>query len=183
MKPAPQYQFALVIGAVTFTLGAAMMLNLSTLFAPLVLGLVVRSMEREDLIADLTFGPTFEAFFIVLFVYAGANLHIDEMVQYLPAALMFVAARSIAKWFGVGATSLAFGLPRRQAGTTGLLLIPMAGLAIGLVNTTVQLFPVEGAIVSSVVLAAVAILETIGPPIAARALRWSGDELRADTHG
>ena len=183
MKPAPQYQFALVIGAVTFTLGAAMMLNLSTLFAPLVLGLVVRSMEREDLIADLTFGPTFEAFFIVLFVYAGANLHIDEMLQYAPAALVFVVARSIAKWFGVGATALAFGLPRRQAGTTGLLLIPMAGLAIGLVNTTVQLFPIEGAIVSSVVLAAVAVLETIGPPIAARALRWSGDELRADAHG
>lgn len=183
MKPAPQYQFALVIGAVTLTLGAALMLKLSALFAPLVLGLVVRSMEREELIADLTFGATFEAFFIVLFVYAGANLHVDEMAQYAPAALVFVVARSAAKWFGVGATSMAFGLPTRQAATTGLLLIPMAGLAIGLVNTTVQLFPVEGAIVSSVVLAAVAILETIGPPVAARALRWSGDELRAEPHG
>ncbi|MNV91285.1 hypothetical protein D3C71_1857650 [compost metagenome] len=53
----------------------------------------------------------------------------------------------------------------------------MAGLAIGLVNTTVALFPNEGVIVGSMVLAAVAILETIGPPIAARALRWSGDQL------
>ena len=41
---------------------------------------------------------------------------------------------------------------------SGLLLMPMAGLAIGLVNTTVALFPREGLIVGSTVLAAVAIL-------------------------
>ncbi len=176
-KAAHQYQLALVVGAVTITLGGALMLNLSTLFAPLVLGLVVRSLEREELVANLEFGPAFELFFIVLFVYAGANLHVDEMLKYAPAALLFVVARSAAKWAGVGVASLATGSPARQAATTGLLLIPMAGLAIGLVNTTVQLFPTDGAVVASVVLAAVAILETIGPPIATRALLWSGDSL------
>lgn len=179
-KAAHQYQLALVVGAVTITLGAALMLKLSALFAPLVLGLVVRSLERQELLADLEFGPAFELFFIVLFVYAGANLHVTEMVQYAPAALLFVVARSAAKWVGVSAASLAAGLPTRQATTAGLLLIPMAGLAIGLVNTTMQLFPTDGAVVSSVVLAAVAILETIGPPIATRALLWSGDSLAAN---
>lgn len=119
-----------MIGAVVWTLGAAMMLHLSTLFAPLVLGVVV--------------------------------------------------GRMVAKWLGVGATSLAFGVPLRQSATTGLLLLPMAGLAIGLVNTTVTLFPLHGGVVSSIVLAAVAAMETIGPPIASRALRWSGDELRGE---
>ncbi len=176
-KAAHQYQLALVVGAVTITLGGALMLQLSALFAPLVLGLVVRSLEREDLVADLEFGPAFELFFIVLFVYAGANLHVTEMVKYAPAALLFVVGRSVAKWAGVGAASLAVGHPVRQAATTGLLLIPMAGLAIGLVNTTMQLFPADGAVVASVVLAAVAILESIGPPIATRALLWSGDTL------
>jgi Kef-type K+ transport system membrane component KefB len=148
------------------------------LFAPLVLGVVVRSIERKNLIADLAFGPAFELFFIALFVYAGANLHVAEMVKYAPAALVFVVGRSLAKWLGVAATATVLGLPRRQAATTGLLLIPMAGLAIGLVNTTMSLFPHEGAVVSSVVLAAVAIFETIGPPICARALRLSGDSIR-----
>ena len=64
--------------------------------------------------------------------------------------------------------------------TTGLLLIPMAGLAIGLADTTLSLFQLQGAVVSSVVLAAVAVLETIGPPISAKALRWSGDSLKPD---
>lgn len=177
-KKAEQYHLALVIGAVVLTLGAALMLKLSALFAPLVLGMVVRGIEREDLIAGLEFGPALELFFIALFVYAGANLHVQEMVQYAPAAAVFVVARSLAKWLGVTATASAFRQPLRQSSSTGLLLLPMAGLAIGLVNTTVTLFPIQGAVVGSIVLAAVAVMETIGPPIASRALRWSGDTLK-----
>ncbi len=179
-KGAAQYHLALVIGAVVWTLGAAMMLQLSTLFAPLVLGFVVRGIERKDLISDMEFGSAFELFFIALFVYAGANLHFAEILQYAPAVAVFVLGRMVAKWLGVGVTSLTFGVPLRQSATAGLLLLPMAGLAIGLVNTTVTLFPLHGSAVSSIVLAAVAAMETLGPPIASRALRWSGDELRGE---
>jgi len=176
-KVAEQYQLALVIGAVMMTVGAALVLKLSALFAPLVLGMVVRSMERAKLIASIEFGPSFELFFIVLFVYAGANLHVAAIVDHWPAVLVFVGARAAAKWLGVGGSALLLGASARQAGSTGLLLLPMAGLAIGLVNTTLTLFPEKGALVGSVVLAAVALLETLGPPIAARALRWSGDKV------
>lgn len=176
-KVAEQYQLALVIGAVTMTVGAALALKLSALFAPLVLGMVVRSMERAKLIAAIEFGPSFELFFIVLFVYAGANLHIHELVDYWPAVLVFVGARAVAKWVGVAGSARLMGATQRQAANTGLLLLPMAGLAIGLVNTTLSLFPEKGAAVGFIVLAAVALLETIGPPIAARALRWSGDSI------
>ncbi|MHB1198298.1 MAG: cation:proton antiporter [Polaromonas sp.] len=179
-KAAHQYHLALVVGAVAFTLGAALTLRLSMLFAPLVLGVVVRSIERADLIADIEFGPAFELFFIALFVYAGANLHVAGMLQFAPAVLVLVVGRSLAKWLGVGLTAGLLGAPKRQAATTGLLLIPMAGLAIGLADTTLTLFQLEGTVVSSVVLAAVAILETVGPPISAKALRWSGDELTPD---
>jgi len=180
-KQAHQYHLALVVGAVAITLGAAITLKLSTLFAPLVLGIVVRSIERAELIANLEFGPAFELFFIALFVYAGASLHLSEIVQFTPAALVLVFGRSLAKWLGVGVTARLLGASNRQAATTGLLLIPMAGLAIGLANTTLTLFQQQGAVVSSVILAAVAVLETVGPPISAKALRWSGDNIQVDT--
>ena len=181
-KEAHQYHLALVVGAVAFTLGVAITLKLSTLFAPLVLGIVVRSIERTELIANLEFGPAFELFFIALFVYAGANLHLAEMVQYAPAALVLVLVldRSLAKWLGVGFTARLLGASNRQAATTGLLLVPMAGLANGLADTTLSLFQLQGAVVCSVILAAVAVLETVGPPISAKALRWSGDSLRSE---
>lgn len=174
-RRAPQYSLALVVGAVAMTLGLALTLGLSSLFAPLVLGMVVKSVEKQDLIANMEFGPAFELFFVALFVFAGANLHLSEMVMFAPAAAAFVLARSLAKSVGVSATGLAMGWPARAHLNTGLLLWPMAGMAIGLANITVVTFPALGAEVASIVLAGVAIFETIGPPIVGRALRWSGE--------
>lgn len=174
-KHATQYSLALVVGAVAMTLGLALSFGLSSLFAPLVLGVVVRTAEKRDLIANLEFGPAFELFFVALFVYAGANLHLKEMVEFAPAAGVYVVARSLAKWVAVSGTGMLVGWPRRMHLNTGLLLLPMAGMAIGLANTTVAQFPTLGGKVASIVLAAVAVFETIGPPLVARALRWSGE--------
>jgi len=174
-KDASQYSLVLVVGAVSMTLGLAITFELSVLFAPLVLGTVVSSLEREDLLADMEFGPAFELFFVALFVYAGANLHLKEMLAFAPAALVFVGARSIAIWVGVAATGAMVGWSRTTNLNAGLVLLPMAGMAIGLANTTTAQFPYSGSVVASVVFAAVAIFETLGPPVVARALYWSGD--------
>lgn len=177
---ASQYHLALVIGAVMFALGGSQSLHLSGLLAPLVLGVTARSLEQQSLIADLEFGAAFELFFIALFVYAGANLHLAEIWHYAAAAGAFVLARAAAKLVTVGSVGYLTGVPLRQGLSAGLLLLPMAGLAIGLTATTLELFPEQGATVSAVVLAGVAVLETIGPPIAAQAFRWSGDRLAVD---
>ena len=172
-KNATQYTFVLVVGAVSMTLGLALTFGLSALFAPLVLGVVVRTAEKQDLIAKLEFGPTFELFFVALFVYAGANLHLKEMVEYAPAAALYVFARSFAKWVGVAATGTLMRWPKRRNLNAGLILLPMAGMAIGLANNVTAQFPIMGAEVASIVLAAVAVFETIGPPVVARALYWA----------
>jgi Kef-type K+ transport system membrane component KefB len=174
-KAAAQYRLALVIGAVMLALGLAAMFKLSMLLAPLALGITVRNLERKSLIADVEFGEAFELFFIVLFVFAGANLHVHELIEFGPLALALVAVRMLAKWGGVFAIGTALRQSPQQARSTGLLLIPMAGLAIGLVGTTQHMFPQSAAMVSAIVLASVAIFETIGPPIAAHAFRLAGE--------
>jgi Kef-type K+ transport system membrane component KefB len=156
------------------------MLNLSMLLAPLALGITVRNLERKSLIADVEFGEAFELFFIVLFVFAGANLHIHELIEFGPIALALVAVRVLAKWGGVFVVGTVFKQAREQRRSTGLLLIPMAGLAIGLVGTTQSMFPQAAAMVSAIVLASVVIFETIGPPIAAHAFRMAGEVGKAD---
>lgn len=182
-KQATQYSLALVVGAVAMTLGLALSFGLSALFAPLVLGVVVRSAEKQNLIATLEFGPAFELFFIALFVYAGANLHLKEVVAFAPAAAVFVLVRCIAKWVGVTATGTMVHWPPRRRLTAGLMLWPMAGMAIGLVNNVTTQFPHLGGEIASIVLAAVAVFETMGPPVVARALYWArevGDEVEDD---
>lgn len=174
-KKTKQYRLALVISATMLALGLANTLMLSILFAPLALGIIVRNIEHDNLVSDIKVGETFEIFFIVLFVYAGANLHIHELMQYAPAAIALVFARGLAKWLGVFIAAKSYQVQTRAAVSTGLLLIPMAGLAIGLVQTTSQLFPQEIATVSALVLGAVAIFETIGPLVATWAFKHSGE--------
>ncbi len=178
-KRASQYKLAFVIGALMTVIGLAYELKLSMLFAPLVVGVTVKSMERRALTSNLEFGAPFELFFIVLFVFAGARLHLHEIIEFAPLVLLLVAVRSIVKVLSATATLSIFSRSIRSNFASGLLLMPMAGLAIGLTQTSGNLFPAHAAAVDAIVLGAVAIFETIGPPIAAFALRFAG-EAQAD---
>lgn len=178
-KEASQYQLALVIGTIMIAIGLAYELKVSMLFAPLVIGIVVKSLEKQSLTSSLEFGAPFELFYIVLFVFAGAGLHIHELIAFAPVVLVLVLARTIGKLVGTTATLTAFKKPLYSGFASGMLLVPMAGLAIGLVQTATHIFPKDASMISAIVLGAVAIFETIGPPVAVFAFRLAG-ETRTD---
>ena len=177
------YRFALIVGAVMMAIGLAAMFKVSTLFTTLTLGIASRWMQRRSRLARVDFGASSDLFFIILFVLAGARLHVAEVIHYAPLALTFVLVRSLAKVATVYGCGRRFGYPRNQAFAAGLLLVPMAGLAIGLVQNTTTLLPDMAGQVGAVVMAAVAVFETLGPPVAAYALRLSGDVPGAQAHG
>jgi Kef-type K+ transport system membrane component KefB len=174
-RGAGQYRMALIIGALMLGVGSAKALGLSALFVPLALGVVVRTLEGRETLSDVEFGEAFELFFIVLFVYAGAKIQFAEVAVLSGVAVVLVGARVAAKWLTVYGMTRWQGVAQQPAAATGLLLIPMAGLAIGLAQTADTLFALEAAQLNAIVLAAVAILETIGPPIAAYAFRLAGE--------
>ena len=173
------FRFALVVAAVMLSLGLATALKVSGLFAGLALGIGCRWLQGRTRLTRVEFGGGGDLFFVLLFVFAGANLHLIEVWQYAPVALAFVGARMLAKILAVYGCGVVFRYPHRQSLAAGMLLVPMAGLAIGLVQTTSTLMPELGARMAAIVLAAVAVFETIGPPIAAFALRFSGEAGRA----
>lgn len=180
VRKAPQYKLALVIGTIMAAMGLAQELKLSTLFVPLVIGVVIKSVERETVISDIEFGSAFELFFIVLFVFAGAGLHIHELIEFAPAVFALVFVRSLVKVLGVTAISVALNKPFQTGLSSGMLLVPMAGLAIGLVLTSSSLFPQHATTIAAIVLGAVTVFETIGPPIAAYAFRLAGETGKID---
>lgn len=174
-QQASQYKLALVIGTIIVAVGLAQQLKLSMLFAPLVIGVVIKNLERETVVSGLDFGAPFELFFIVLFVFAGAGLHLDALIEFAPVVLVLVLARSLAKMLGATAVLSLFKEPVRAGVSSGMLLVPMAGLAIGLAQTSGNLFPQHAPIITAIILGAVAIFETVGPPIAALAFRVAGE--------
>lgn len=172
---ASQYKLALVIGVLVVSIALANAFNLSGLFTALVIGILIRTAEEDNLISGLEFGPAFELFFILLFVYAGASLHVHALVQFFPAVMALVIARSAAKVFGSLSVGWVLKEPVRGNLATGMLLLPMAGLAIGLTYTSSSMFPEFAATISAVVLGSVTVFETIGPPIAAFAFKYAGE--------
>ncbi len=168
-------QFALVIGMMVGTLGVAKLLNVSELLALLALGLLSRNLDKEKRLMDVEFGHGGELFFLILFVVAGANLHLDELSSAGLIAVAFVLARLLAKSVAVYGPLRRLGLNSMQAGMVGLTLVPMAGLAIGLTQVTYSLYPDFGRELSAIVLASVALLETIGPIMTKYALIRAGE--------
>lgn len=176
-REAGQYRLALIIGTIILSVGLAGELNLSSLLVPLVIGLMVKNLEHDRLVSEIEFGSPFEFFFIILFVYAGAGLHLDALMAFAPVVLTLVLARSLAKVIAVSATSSCFRQPFRAGVSGGILLIPMAGLAIGLVQTSHEIFPQYTDTLSAIVLGAVTVFETVGPPIAGFAFRFCGEAM------
>jgi len=168
------YRFALVVGGVMLTLGLSELLRVSPLFATLSLGIASRGLQRRARLAHTEFGAGADLFFIVLFVVAGASLHLHEVFRLAPLALAYVGVRVGVKVIAVLVCGKASGYGWRESAATGLTLIPMAGLAIGLVQTTQELLPAIAGELGAIVLAAVAVFETIGPPLVAYALRLGG---------
>jgi Kef-type K+ transport system membrane component KefB len=120
------------------------------------------------------FGHGGDIFFVVLFVVAGANLHLEELARAGLLAIAFVLARFIAKSAVVFVAGRYSGLSSTQSFGLGLSLVPMAAMAIGLLKMTEELYP-GAASLTTTVLAAIAILETVGPLAVLWGLRLAGE--------
>jgi Kef-type K+ transport system membrane component KefB len=167
-------QFALLIGVIIGAIGLAKIFNASSLLTLLMLGIFTHNLDRKRHVLPVEFGHGGEVFFVVLFVVAGAKLRIEDVSIAGLSAVMFVLARFAGKCLGV--MVLARGVADlRQAGLTALTLVPMAGMAIGLTQSTAQMYPQFAATLSPIVLGAIAILETLGPIATEFALKRSGE--------
>lgn len=176
------YRFAIVIGAVMLTAGVADMLHMSMLFAPLILGMATRWFEtsRHNL-SRVGLGEGGDLFFIVLFVMAGAKIDPSALAEAGIVPLLLVVVRCCGKFAGIFLTSRYAAMDMKRALSVSLLLVPMAGMAIGLATATSSLAPELGVRVSTVVFAMVAVFETIGPFAAMRAFYLCGEAHREGT--
>ncbi len=136
------YRFAIVIGAVMLTLGLAGSLGASALLGPLVLGITTRGLEtRHVILSRVGLGEGGDLFYIILFVMAGAEIHLQGLGDMGLAPLLLALARCAGIFAGIFLAASLMGIDEKQTLPTTLLLVPMAGMAIGLVATTNNLVP------------------------------------------
>jgi Kef-type K+ transport system membrane component KefB/CBS domain-containing protein len=101
--------------------------------------------------------------YVLFFISAGRNLHVEEVATAGLLGLVFVAGRVGGKMLGAWAGLRSVGWQDRLPGTFGAGLLCQAGIALGLVSALANALPEATAELRHVVVASVVVFELAGP--------------------
>ena len=157
--------FAISLMAILINILACRYLDFSALLVNLTMGVTYCNFSYHTAKVTKLFNNINGILFAVFFTLAGAHLDLTQLKIAGIAGAGFIIARIVAKSLAAFTASKIFGYPDAIANYLGLALVPQAGLAIGLVISLSQVPELAdiAATVSTIVLAAVAVNELIGP--------------------
>ncbi|MBN1591861.1 MAG: cation:proton antiporter [Candidatus Coatesbacteria bacterium] len=165
------------LGIITFASGLSMLLGLSPLLTIMSAGFVLVNLSQRNQRVFASVEAIQGPIFVVFFTLAGTQLHLENLISCGIIGSVFLVFRFLGK---VGGTYLGAVFARVRGAARrhlGFALLPQAGVAIGLMLVAQESphFLVHKSILVDVVLASVALNELLGPPLAAHALRKSGE--------
>lgn len=180
LGPRGDVQTISALGVVIVAVAVAMALKLSVVMALLGMGILTRSLDRNRRFLAVSFGYVGQLFIMALFALTGAALRLDLAATALAAGLGIAAARALGKAVPVLALAKPSGLSYRKASLVSVGLLPMSGVAVVMAHEAASIWPSFGPQLGAVVLAAVLILELLGPLAVQFALRRAGDAAEAE---
>ena len=121
-----------------------------------------------------TLAGTDPPFYAIFFVIAGADLDLTLVPAMGVVGLVYVIGRATGKFVGAAVGARRLKLEPAVQHFLGFGLLAQAGLAVGLTIAINQRFDTFAPIVSTVVLASVAIFEMVAP-IRSEAFSWSSN--------
>ena len=171
----------LLLGCVLLALVVAKTLQLSTLLVPLLAGVWLRNRSERPWVWPRHFGTAGGVLVLVLFVAVSSagSLAMVTLAGSVAGALLL--ARLLAKGVAIGALARPSGLSWRQAAclSAGTLPLSATGWIIGLDFQLTH--PEPSAVLLPILLAAIALVELLGPLALLYGLRWAG-EADGDPH-
>ncbi len=168
-------RLALTIGFVFVTSGICTLLGVSELLACMALGMVLVNITKASdsvlKLADSITPPLFMLFFVV----SGADLKLSVVPTVGLVGIIYILARVAGKIFGSWLGAKVSKAPKPVQKYLGPMLIPQAGVAIGLSLLAGTLVPDYAQQIRAVVLCATLIYEICGPIIVKIFLNKSGE--------
>jgi Kef-type K+ transport system membrane component KefB len=163
------------LGVIFLCGGIAIWLKVSFLLASMVLGCVVANLARHHIRPFNAIEGIEWPFMILFFVLAGASLHTEMLFQIGLVGSAYIILRVIGRILGAwtgGAISHADPLMRRWM---GIVLMPQAGVALGMALVAIERRPDLGEIILPVVIASTVLFELIGPVLTRTGLVHVGE--------
>ena len=113
--------------------------------------------------------------FVVFFALAGAKIDPQAVLPLLPVVIPVVLVRMAGIYSGMRLGGKWAGLPTQVTGHAWLGLVSQAGVAIGLATVVADVYPSRGAPLRALLMATIAINETIGPIMFRLGLKRAGE--------
>ncbi|GAB3244909.1 cation:proton antiporter [Chitinimonas naiadis] len=169
-----------LFGAIAATVGAAQVLAVPTLLAVLTLGITSRNIDHGEALLGLNVDHLRSLFVCVLFVQIGASLDWWAWQQVPQWAGLFLLARAAVRLLVPWLLAPFSGIGHRQGVWLGVVLLPMSSLAVLTVHGSVAGLPELTTHATAIALAALCLMEIIGPLTSRWALEKAGDAPRTE---
>jgi Kef-type K+ transport system membrane component KefB len=165
----------LLAGSILFSVGVASTLRLSPLVTSLAVGATMVNLSDRSRHVFGTLSATDPPFYAMFVVIAGAELDVSRIPAMGVLGLVYVLGRATGKFAGARLAAWRLGLDPNVRRFLGFALQAQAGLAVGLTLAVNGRYPQFAPVVSTVVLASVAVFEVIGPASTRYALTRAGE--------
>ncbi|SEA70773.1 transporter, CPA2 family [Desulfuromusa kysingii] len=153
----------LLLGGVTVVAVISRYLGIEPLLSCMALGMILADSSPRWNRLLKALNEVDYPLYVVFFVLAGANLHIETLARIGLLGVAYVLARTIAKLASASLGAHLGGFGQREQRWVGMTLLAQAGMAIGLAATLAKQWPEGGKLVETVILGSVVVFELVGP--------------------
>jgi Kef-type K+ transport system membrane component KefB len=170
----------LLAGSILLCVGIARVLDLSPLVASLAVGATMVNLTARSRRLFETLAGTDPPFYAMFFVMAGAELDVALIPAMGVLGVVYLFGRAGGKFVGARVAGRRLGLEPNVQRLLGYALLAQAGLAVGLTFAINGRFPAIAPVITTVVLASVAVYEIVGPISTRFALVRAGEANKAN---
>lgn len=183
----------LIIGFVFILVGVSIAMNISYILTNLVMGILIVNTQPRGFVKSIgdSLSSVMPLFFILFFVLAGSNLHLDALPSLGVIGVVYIVSRSAGLIFGSWFGALLGGADEKIKKYLGIGIISQAGVAIGLALVVRREFAGLGRMINAesgittgdrlgfmaitIITATSVVFEIIGPIFAKVALSRAGE--------
>ncbi len=165
----------LLLGGVISSLALARTFQLDILLCSFAMGMAIaNAAPKSKQLFNAIKGVDYPLY-VIFFVIAGANLHLDALVHVGLFGIIYIIMRASGKIIGnyLGARFAPFD--RTVCRCIGMSMLAHGGVAIGLANTMVNIWPEIGNKIQTIILGSVVVFELIGPIAVRQGLVRAGE--------
>jgi len=168
-------RLAILLLAVFLTTGIASALGVSELLANMATGAILANVSLEAQVMDEMSDYITPPIYMMFFVLSGAQLQLSVVPTIGLLGIVYIVFRVVGKMLGVFVGAKVMKAPDKVSKYVGPMLMPQAGVAIGLTGIAGSLLPEYSSQITAVILVGTLIYEFIGPVVTKISLTKAGE--------